>query len=352
MGATGSGKSSFINLACGSDAVTASDDIESCTETVEEAPPFVLDGQQVKLFDTPSFDHTNRSPHEILQIISEALENQYRKGTKLHGIIFMHPIDAIRINSLAKENFSVFTRLCGTTALKNVVIVANKWPKAQNRRDKFEHRLERLSSSDELFAFAVSNGAHIQKHLEQTAGSAHAIIREMLKNQPIPLAIQEEMVDHHKSIDETTAGIKLNEKSADTMKQLEEKIKLQLKDDEAARRRALEDELSAKIQAYEDKNKKLQDMIAKKKAKIVALQKELEAEINARQESDTDEQADTQPTMYHSIVSGGNHTMQITSGHSFYAAPNLTNKLVEGTPLRTHKVRFVFWSIIIRQTIL
>ncbi len=54
---------------------------------------------------------------------------------------------------------------------------------------------------------------------------------------PIPLAIQEELVDQHKSIDETAAGKELDRQVISLVAQLEEKIKLQLGNADAARKR-------------------------------------------------------------------------------------------------------------------
>ena len=53
-----------------------SEDIESCTTTVESAPTFELQGREVQLFDSPGFDDSQMKPHEVLRRISQALEDQ------------------------------------------------------------------------------------------------------------------------------------------------------------------------------------------------------------------------------------------------------------------------------------
>lgn len=50
--------------------------ISSCTDTVDVAEPFQLDGRRVFLFDTPGFDDTNKSEQEILRTIAIELEKQ------------------------------------------------------------------------------------------------------------------------------------------------------------------------------------------------------------------------------------------------------------------------------------
>jgi predicted GTPase len=72
MGATGSGKTSFVNLASGSD-FRVGGGLKSCTSVVQVSKPIELDDRRIVLVDTPGFDDTNRSDTEILRIISHYL---------------------------------------------------------------------------------------------------------------------------------------------------------------------------------------------------------------------------------------------------------------------------------------
>lgn len=53
-----------------------SGDEDSCTSTVKSAPPFVLDGRRVILYDTPGFDDSHMSDTDVLKIIVKELETQ------------------------------------------------------------------------------------------------------------------------------------------------------------------------------------------------------------------------------------------------------------------------------------
>ena len=67
----------FINLATQSDTkLKESGDEESCTSTVDPAPPFEHDGRRVILYDTPGFDDSHKSDTEVLKIIVKELEAQ------------------------------------------------------------------------------------------------------------------------------------------------------------------------------------------------------------------------------------------------------------------------------------
>lgn len=88
----------------------------------------------------------------------------------------MYPINIVRFTGLARENFGMFRELCGEKSLKNVVVVTSMWPERQTEKDKCTRRVERLCAKDELFGLAMADKAHVMNHIEQTAGSAHAII--------------------------------------------------------------------------------------------------------------------------------------------------------------------------------
>ena len=53
-----------------------SGDEDSCTSTVESAPPFELDSRRVILYDTPGFDDSHMSDTDVLKIIVKELEVQ------------------------------------------------------------------------------------------------------------------------------------------------------------------------------------------------------------------------------------------------------------------------------------
>jgi predicted GTPase len=67
----------LINLATQSNQKLAeSGDEDSCTSTVDAAPPFEQDGRRVILYDTPGFDDSRMSDTQVLQIILKELEAQ------------------------------------------------------------------------------------------------------------------------------------------------------------------------------------------------------------------------------------------------------------------------------------
>ncbi|KAG1860906.1 P-loop containing nucleoside triphosphate hydrolase protein, partial [Suillus subluteus] len=205
MGATGSGKSTFINKASGSNLVVGHG-LESCTSEVQTSRPFVVSGRVVTLIDTPGFDDTNRSDTAILNMIAAYLSTTYEHGAKLAGVIYMHRISDLRMGGTSKRNFRIFRELCGERSLKNVIIVTNMW--LQVTREIGEAREAELARMDKFFKPVLEKGGQLLRH-HGTLESAHTILRYLINNQPAPLRIQQEIVDEHRSIEETAAGAKL-----------------------------------------------------------------------------------------------------------------------------------------------
>ena len=101
----------------------------------------------------------------------------------------------------------MFRRLCGHSALQNAVIVTNMWDGVDLRRGNA--REAELKSEDAFFKPVLDGGARMVRH-DGTGPSAERIIRLILENHPLPLGIQEGLVDEHKVISETGAGEELN----------------------------------------------------------------------------------------------------------------------------------------------
>jgi hypothetical protein len=49
----------------------------SCTDAVQIAGTFILDGRPVVLIDTPGFDDTTRSDTDVLKMVAAFLETSY-----------------------------------------------------------------------------------------------------------------------------------------------------------------------------------------------------------------------------------------------------------------------------------
>ncbi|KAF5326714.1 hypothetical protein D9619_004272 [Psilocybe cf. subviscida] len=243
MGATGSGKTTFINSASNSTLRTGSG-LKSCTSIVQVAQPFELDGRRVTLIDTPGFDDTTKSDADILRMIAAFLATAYENGKTLAGVIYVHRISDFRMGGISTRNFKMFRQLCGESTLKNVVIVTNMWSEVSE--DIGVARETELASEDLFFRPVLDKGAQMLRH-GNTPASAHAIIARIIENHPLPLQIQRELVDQKMDIGDTAAGEELNkelkiqlEKHRVEMRALQEDMQEAIREKDEETRRELE----------------------------------------------------------------------------------------------------------------
>ncbi|KAJ7364254.1 P-loop containing nucleoside triphosphate hydrolase protein [Mycena albidolilacea] len=224
MGPTGSGKTSFINIVSGSN-LRVGKSLQSCTSTVQVAPPFQLGDRWVTLIDTPGFDDTTRSDTEILTQIAAFLAAAYESGKKLAGVVYMHRISDVRMGGISTRNFKMFRQLCGESTLRNVVIVTNMWGEVLH--EVGEAREAELAGDGRFFKAVLDKGARMLRHYNNAA-SATAILHYLIGNQPRALRIQRELVDQGKDILQTAAGGELNrELNAQIERHRQEMVKLQ-----------------------------------------------------------------------------------------------------------------------------
>lgn len=78
-----------------------------------------------------------------------------------------------------------------------------------------KRREEQLKSEERLFKTALDGGAKMLQY-RGTKDSARTIVKSLLHGDPVPLLVQQELVDQHKSVADTTVGAALIEElSAD-----------------------------------------------------------------------------------------------------------------------------------------
>jgi len=169
-------------------------------------------------------------------------------------VIFIHRISDNRFAGVAKRNFKMFRELCGDASLKNVVLVTNMWGEVS--QDVGEAREAELTNK--FFKPALEKGAQMARH-QNTEQSAHDIIRMIMKNRPVVLQIQREMVDEQKDIIDTAAGEAVNE-------ELKEQIKKHQEEWQAAQDQmvqALKEKDEETRQDMEEETRRLQEQMEK-----------------------------------------------------------------------------------------
>ncbi|KAG2008133.1 TKL/TKL-ccin protein kinase [Coprinopsis cinerea AmutBmut pab1-1] len=228
MGATGAGKSTFVNLALGprrnGEHVRVGSNLESCTKSLEFVILDIPDryrnlhsagAKRIILVDTPGFDDTMESDVAILKRISNWLAKSYRLGMTVGGLVYMHDLSAARFTGSAKRNLKMFNQLCGGDAVKRVILTTSKWGKFRTEDlPEAAQRQEELQKS--FWDRMLKEGARCEPLNPATHEAAWKVLHLILGNldrkggQKLKsLQIQREIIDQKKALPQTDAGQEL-----------------------------------------------------------------------------------------------------------------------------------------------
>lgn len=177
----------------------------------------------------------------------------------------------------------MFRELCGEKTLKNVILMTNMWGRVTSQQGADREQQLR----DKYFKAAIEKGAQLQRHIN-TPESARAILRKILKNKPLALRIQRELIDEHKDISQTRAGVELNreirevvEKYQGEIRELEESVRKAIEEKDEESREELEEEKKRMQEEIENLRKDSTEMATK----FEEARREMEERINARFEA-------------------------------------------------------------------
>ncbi|KAF9047948.1 P-loop containing nucleoside triphosphate hydrolase protein [Panaeolus papilionaceus] len=220
LGATGVGKTTFIDALCGGQAkwLKIGHDLHAGTMDIS-CVKIAISGSNasIVLVDTPGFDDPQRPNAKILEIIATWLEKSCRKGRLLNGVIYLHRINDIRFNSGASTTLSIFKKMYGGKGYERVVLVTSNWNEV-HEDEMIETETREQQLLQEIWALLLKRNrpAAYSRFDCTTAASgfsdAKAILGKLLaamvgeKDQKLKLLIQEEMVDKKISLPQTTAG--------------------------------------------------------------------------------------------------------------------------------------------------
>ena len=202
---------------------------------------------------------------------------------KLAGVIYVHRTPDDKFGGLAVKNFRMFRELCGEKMLKNVILMTNMWGEVAPQKGADQEQQLR----DKYFKAAIEKGAQLCRH-SNTPESAQAIPRRILKNEPLVLKIQHELIDQGKDIRRTGAGAELNreirevvEKYQREIRKLEERVRQAIEERDEESWKELEEEK----RGIQDEMEKLRRDSAKMESKIEKARREMEERIKARFEA-------------------------------------------------------------------
>jgi hypothetical protein len=222
---------------------------------------------RVHLIDTPGFDDTNKKDVEVLRDIAGWLGVTYKKKILLSGLIYLHPISDNRLRGSALRNLFMFKKLCGPDCLPGIVLATTMWDLVDP--EDGVKRESQLRATNDFWGEMEKGGSRVMRHL-RTKESAMTILGVIIeRRQPMLLKIQDEMINEGRGLDDTGAGIKVNEDLIEADRKHKAELAALREDmeeaDEASKREIAE--LMRKQQAEIDENerqrKKLETNMAK-----------------------------------------------------------------------------------------
>jgi len=183
----------------------------------------------------------------------------------------------------------MFRELCGDTSLKNVVLVTNMWGNVS--LDVGESREKELTSN--YFKPVLDKGAQMVRH-QNTEQSAHNIVRMIMKNQPVVLQIQRELVDERKDIIDTAAGEAVNHELNEQirrhkaeLKEVQEQMIQALKEKDEETRKDMEEEtrrLQEQMKKAKEESEGMASNYAKEKERMNSKIREVQQEAKRERE--------------------------------------------------------------------
>lgn len=303
MGITGSGKSTFISH-CTDEVVPIGNHLQSrecslplpCLSIGYQTDLFARNQdtqdvtsyrykfapkRNVYLIDTPGFDDTTRDDTDVLRNIADWLTLVYEKRIDLRGVIYLHRITDPRMQGSAMKNLFMFRKLCGPEGLKNVILATTMWENVAegdgNRRE-----VELRATPDYWKTMIEQHGSRMVRH-QNDSQSAQKIIDSLLQStEPITYAIQNEMVDQGKDLDQTSAGKELSSIQAEERERFDRQLE-SLKKDMAEAKELHNKESQEQIRMLqEEKNRdisRLQKQQEKMRISLEKLHKEKHEEL-------------------------------------------------------------------------
>lgn len=174
------------------------------------------------MVDTFGFDDTLINEREIFQGFVAWLAETYSKGIYLSGIIFLHPITAVRMSSNFERNMSICRRLCGEKDLAGIVLATTFWDRGNSDSHlRVEHE---LISEDKFWARPIAQGSKVFR-VDSGYTSAEKIISYLVqRKQKVILEIQKDIVDRKLALEQTAAGRRIQDDRDRKLSSLEEEL--------------------------------------------------------------------------------------------------------------------------------
>ena len=227
-----------------------------------QAYSFSAHGHQFTLIDSPGFDDTDVDDEEIFTALVEWLEQSYRKGQRLTGLLYLHRIIDNREKGSDLRNLRMFKKLCGAGNFANIILGTTWWD--QEEADIARAREKVLKETPEFWGDMVAKGSRVER-ISLERQQCVDLLLSLATNDETTLRVQHEMVVENKAASETSAASEIDHYTA--MRAIRDAEELEL----AAQRIRHE----ARLRMLEEKRKAEQERQFKEVQAMQAAEQEL-----------------------------------------------------------------------------
>ena len=240
------------------------------TSKIDVYPLELHPGQTVYLIDTPGFNDTYKSDDQILVDITTWLATSYNNKVHLNGVIYLHDIIQGRMYGSSLRTLQTFRELSGADAMKKVILTTTHWDIVHSGSlTQAEGRENQLVQTEAFWGSMIAKGARVERH-DNTKACAERLIRLVVPQSPVTLAVQSQMVDQHLKLSETTAGKTL---AMDLIKKMDDSYRQQLA------------ELRANKKQSEDMRRQHEQELANMRQKLEITSREMTDRMNRELEA-------------------------------------------------------------------
>ncbi|KAI1170706.1 hypothetical protein F4777DRAFT_102739 [Nemania sp. FL0916] len=162
MGASGSGKSSFVAaVAKEGERVIIGHGTESCTTECTVYPTkYSSDDRQIVVIDTPGFNDPKKENNKTLKNITDFI----REAGDISGVVYLYRCSDTRFDGDSKINFDVIKAMCGPKFYSRIALCSTFWNTisssfSQEKLKPHKDRMRAYLKDDSIFGEVTQAGA-------------------------------------------------------------------------------------------------------------------------------------------------------------------------------------------------
>ncbi len=227
----------------------------------------------------------------MLRDIAFILAQLYRMKVAIAGIIYLHRITDNRLSGTAVKSLRILAKLCGEHGYPHVILATSMWDTVRVPGNNAEFlaavdRENQLRQADTPWRQICSQGNPSMRWTRSKEGwSSMAIMDALmdiyLQHGQLELRIQVELVDEGRQLDDTEAGMAVDEELSRARVELREEmeaLKARYREAVAAKANSAAEEISLQIEASTRRIERVESSHREIKVGMVRLAEEMQAE--------------------------------------------------------------------------